>query len=48
MSQSPEQLEPYHKWLGIALEEQPPNHYRLLNIRLFESDLDVIQQFQIP
>jgi hypothetical protein len=32
----------YHVWLGIPLAEQPPNHYRLLGISIFESDLDVI------
>jgi hypothetical protein len=32
----------YHVWLGIPLNEQPPNHYRLLGIALFETDLDVI------
>ncbi len=32
----------YHVWLGIPLTEQPPNHYRLLGISIFESDLDVI------
>ena len=32
----------YHVWLGIPLHEQPPNHYRLLGIALFETDLDVI------
>jgi hypothetical protein len=32
----------YHKWLGIPPDEQPPNHYRLLGISLFESDADVI------
>ena len=32
----------YHVWLGIPPEEQPPNHYRLLGITVFESDLDVI------
>jgi hypothetical protein len=35
-------FDPYHKWLGIPPEEQPPNHYRLLGITLFESDPDVI------
>ena len=35
-------FDPYHKWLGIPPEEQPPNHYRLLGIRLFETDRDVI------
>jgi len=33
----------YHKWLGIPPAEQPPNHYRLLGVRLFESDPDVIR-----
>ncbi len=35
-------FDPYHKWLGIAPLEQPPNHYRLLGINLFESDADVV------
>ena len=35
-------FDPYRKWLGIPPEEQPPNHYRLLGIGLFESDPDVI------
>ncbi len=33
----------YYKWLGIPPSEQPPNHYRLLGLGLFESDPDVIQ-----
>jgi hypothetical protein len=33
----------YYKWLGIPPAEQPPNHYRLLGISLFESDPDVIE-----
>ncbi len=33
---------PYHVWLGIPPEEQPPNHYRLLGIAPFESNADVI------
>lgn len=32
----------YHVWLGIPPSEQPPNHYRLLGIGIFETDLDVI------
>ncbi len=35
-------FDPYRKWLGIPAEDQPPNHYRLLGIGLFESDADVI------
>lgn len=34
---------PYHKWLGIPAKDCPPNYYRLLNIELFETDLDVIE-----
>ena len=35
-------FDPYRKWLGIPPAEQPPNHYRLLGIGLFESDAEVI------
>jgi hypothetical protein len=38
-----EQFDPYRKWLGIPPKDQPPNHYRLLGIPLFEDDLDVIE-----
>ncbi len=37
-----EKFDPYHIWLGIPPEEQPPNHYRLLGVALFESQSDVI------
>ena len=37
------EFDPYHKWLGIPPSEQPPNHYRLLAVDLFESDPDVIE-----
>jgi hypothetical protein len=33
---------PYHVWLSIQPEEQPPNHYRLLGLPLFETNADVI------
>lgn len=33
-------FDPYHKWPGIAPKDQPPNHYRLLGIELFEDDCD--------
>ena len=36
-------FDPYHKWLGIPPEDQPPTHYRLLGLRPFEADADVIQ-----
>ena len=32
----------YYRWLGIRPEQQPPSHYRLLGITLFEDDPDVI------
>jgi len=35
-------FDPYHKWLGISTSDQPPNHYRLLGIEIFEGDTDVI------
>lgn len=37
-----EPFDPYYRWLGIPPKEQPPNHYRLLGIELFESNRDVI------
>lgn len=37
------EFDPYHKWLGIPPKDQPPNHYRLLGLDLFEPDLDVIE-----
>lgn len=33
----------YHLWLGIPPEEQPPHHYRLLGLRLFEENVEVIR-----
>jgi len=33
----------YHLWLGIPPEEQPPSHYRLLGLRLFEENTEVIR-----
>ncbi len=39
-SESP--FNPYHKWLGIPPGEQPPHHYRLLALQLFEDDPEVI------
>jgi hypothetical protein len=35
-------FDPYRKWLGIPPKDQPPNHYRLLGIDLFEVDAEVI------
>src|SRR4051812_46955086 len=39
----PEHFDAYHTWLGIPPSEQPPHHYRLLGITVFESNLDVIE-----
>ncbi len=36
-------FDPYHVWLGIPLDEQPADHYRLLGIPRFESSDDVIE-----
>ena len=36
-------FDPYHTWLGIRPEEQPPNHYRLLALQLFEDNADTIE-----
>ncbi|MBS0204556.1 MAG: hypothetical protein JSS49_16760 [Planctomycetes bacterium] len=36
-------FDPYRKWLGIPPKDQPPNHYRLLGLELYENDLDVIE-----
>lgn len=38
-----EVFDPYHRWLGIPPKDQPPNHYRLLSLELFESDPGVIE-----
>lgn len=35
-------FDPYYTWLGIPPEEQPPDHYRLLGIRRFENNPEVI------
>jgi hypothetical protein len=36
-------FDPYHVWLGIPPQEQPPNHYRLLGVALFEVQAEVIE-----
>jgi hypothetical protein len=33
----------YHDWLGIAPKDQPPNHYRLLGVDLFEAKAATIE-----
>jgi hypothetical protein len=36
-------FDPYHRWLGIPLKDQPANHYRLLGLDLCEADTEVIR-----
>src|SRR5437762_13087155 len=36
-------FDPYYTWLGIPPKDQPPTHYRLLGVELFESNSDVIE-----
>jgi hypothetical protein len=40
-------FDPYHRWLGIAKEEQPPTYYRLLGINPSEEDPEVIEEAAI-
>jgi hypothetical protein len=38
-----EGFDPYYSWLGIPPKDQPPHHYRLLGIDLFENNANVIE-----
>jgi len=40
-------FDPYHRWLGIPKEQQPPTHYRLLGISPDEEDREVIEEAAI-
>ena len=40
---SPSAFDAYYTWLGIPPSEQPPNHYRLLGLQLFEANPQVIE-----
>ncbi len=37
-----DKFDPYWEWLKIPPEQQPPNHYRLLGLKSFESDPKLI------
>jgi serine/threonine protein kinase len=37
-----QEFDAYHHWLGIPPKDQPPHHYRLLAIDLFEANAEVI------
>jgi len=39
---NPRGFDAHYQWLGIPPEEQPPNLYRLLGIKVFEANADVI------
>jgi hypothetical protein len=41
-------FDPYHKWLGIPPEHQPPDHYRLLGLDRFAADSEVIRAAAEP
>ena len=41
-SHDSQEFDGYHYWMGIPKGEQPPHHYRLLGVPLFEDDLEVI------
>ena len=38
-----EAFDPYHIWLGIPPEDQPPHHYRLLGVKAFEANVDALE-----
>jgi hypothetical protein len=40
-------FDPYHKWLGIPREQQPPSYYGLLGIDPGETDPEVIEEMAI-
>src|SRR6266513_2126593 len=40
-------FDPYHKWLGIPLDQRPPTYYQLLGIAPEEQDLEVIEEAAI-
>lgn len=35
-------VDPYYLWLGIPPDEMPASHYRLLDVRMFEADPEII------
>ena len=42
MTNPEDTFDAYHIWLGIPRKNQPPNHYCLLGIELFEESAEVI------
>jgi hypothetical protein len=47
MAGANDDFDPYHKWLGIAPEQRPVTHYRLLSISPNEKDPEVIEDAAI-
>jgi hypothetical protein len=43
MAAMAEAFDPYHIWLAIPPEDQPPDHYRLLGVKTFETNADVLE-----
>ena len=40
-------FDPYHKWLGIPVDQRPPTHYQLLGVAPDEADREVIESAAI-
>jgi hypothetical protein len=40
-------FDPYHKWLGIPAEQQPPSYYQLLGVDPRETDPEVIEEMAV-
>lgn len=41
------ELDPYRDWLGIKSTHRPPNHYELLDLKLYESDRERIENSEM-
>lgn len=39
----PDDFDAYYMWLGIPPEERPAHHYRLLDVKAFESNVEAIE-----
>src|SRR5687767_14456367 len=39
---STDTFDPYYTWLGVPPDEQPPDHYRLIGVRRYEDNAEVI------
>jgi hypothetical protein len=41
------EIDPYRDWLGIKSAHRPPNHYELLDLKLYESDRERIENAEM-